>query len=126
MISIPGIGPVMAAGWLIATLAGAAGGALADGAPGGIVSALIKSAVPEEDANVHTESVRRGGALVIARVEGEEVAITNQILDLAPRVDIGNRRAFYAEQGWRRFDDTLDPYAPSNTDPIHYAPPPRV
>lgn len=126
MISIPGIGPAVAAGWLIAALAGAAGGALAGGAAGGIVGALIKSGVPEEDANVYAESVRRGGALVIARVEGEDVAIANQILDLAPRIDISNRRAFYAEQGWKRFDDTLDPYAPSDTDPIHYAPPPRV
>ncbi|MBB3452658.1 hypothetical protein FHT86_000914 [Rhizobium sp. BK313] len=51
MLAIPGVGPVVAAGWLVAALAGAAGGAVVGGAAGGMVGALVKSGVPEEDAN---------------------------------------------------------------------------
>jgi len=126
IVAIPGIGPVVAAGWLIATLVGAVGGAVVGGAAGGIVGALIRSGISEDDANVYAEGVRRGGSLVVARVTGDRVAVANEILDRIPRVDISDRRAFYDEQGWNRFDERLDPYAPSNDDPIHYAPAPRV
>jgi hypothetical protein len=126
MLTIPGVGPVVAAGWLVAALAGAAGGAIVGGAAGGIVGALTKSGVPEEDANVYAESIRRGASLVIARVESDQIAMTNQILDRFPRVNVGERRALYTEQGWERFDETLDPYVRSDRDPLDYTPPPRV
>ncbi|MBB4570752.1 MULTISPECIES: hypothetical protein [Rhizobium] len=125
MLAIPGVGPVVAAGWLVAALAGAAGGAVVGGAAGGIVGALIKSGVPEEDANVYAESVRRGSSLVVARVDDDEIATANQILDRLPRVNIRERRALYAGQGWQRFDDTLDPYDDADVDSRPYTPPPR-
>lgn len=126
IVAIPGVGPVVAAGWLIATLVGAAGGAVVGGAAGGIVGALTRSGISEDDANVYAEGVRRGGSLVIARVAGDRVAVANEILDRIPRIDIPDRRAFYDEQGWKRFDERLGPYMPSDDDPIHYAPAPRV
>ncbi len=79
------------------------------GAAGGMVGALVKSGVPEEDANVYAESIRRGASLVVARVEGDEIVAANQILESLPRVNLGERRALYTEQGWERFDETLDP-----------------
>ncbi len=60
----PGLGPVVAAGWLAATAVGAAAGA----ATGGIVGALTEAGVSEEDAHSYAEGVRRGGTLVSARV----------------------------------------------------------
>jgi len=51
---------VVAAGWLVATAAGAVVGAAAGGAAGGIVGALTNSGVPERQANVYAEGVRRG------------------------------------------------------------------
>ena len=64
LLAIPGVGPVVAAGWLVATAAGAAAGGLT----GGIVGALTQAGVSDEDAQVYAEGVRRGGTLVTARV----------------------------------------------------------
>lgn len=110
LLAIPGVGPVVAAGWLAATAAGAAAGAVAGGAVGGIVGAMVESGVPEEDAHLYAEGVRRGGTLVTARVEDEHRASADAILNSSPRVNVADRRARYAEQGWTRFDETADPY----------------
>ena len=65
LMAIPGVGPVVAAGWLVATLTGAA----AVGTAGGIVGALSQAGFSPEDADVYAESIRRGGALVSVKVE---------------------------------------------------------
>ena len=70
LLAIPGLGPVVAAGWLASTAVGAAAGAAA----GGIVGALVDAGEPEEHANVYSESVRRGGTLVTARVADQDAA----------------------------------------------------
>jgi hypothetical protein len=67
-MAIPGVGPVVAAGWLAATTLGAVTGAVACGAAGGLIGALTDSGVPEEHAHVYAEGVRRGGTLVTARL----------------------------------------------------------
>ena len=51
LLAIPGLGPVVAAGWLAATAAGAAAGA----ATGGIVGALVDAGVNREHADVYSE-----------------------------------------------------------------------
>jgi hypothetical protein len=112
MLAIPGVGPVVAAGWLAAAAAGAVAGAVAGGAVGGIVGAMIDSGVPEEDANFYAESVRRGGSVVTARVEDDRRAPAEAILN-SSRVDVAARRASYTEQGWTRFDEAADPYTPA-------------
>ncbi|AYM09210.1 general stress protein (plasmid) [Agrobacterium radiobacter] len=111
LMAIPGVGPVVAAGWFAATAVGAAGGAVAGGAAGGLIGAMTRSGVSEEDANVYAEGVRRGGTLVTARVEDEFAPVAEDILKRSNRVDPVDRRAAYQEQGWTRFDDTLNPYA---------------
>ncbi|WFU11603.1 hypothetical protein QA646_24755 (plasmid) [Rhizobium sp. CB3090] len=110
MLAIPGVGPVVAGGWLVATAAGAAAGAVAGGAVGGIVGAMIREGVPEEDANFYAEGVRRGGSLVAAKVEDARVFEAQAILTNMRPVDMVSRRASYVEQGWNRFDETADPY----------------
>ena len=47
MLAIPGVGPVVAAGWLVATAVGAMAGAAVGGATGGLVGSLTKEGVPE-------------------------------------------------------------------------------
>lgn len=110
MLAIPGVGPVVAAGWLAATAAGAAAGAVAGGAVGGIVGAMIESGVKEEDAHVYAEGVRRGGAVVAAKVEEDKVMASEAILRSSRSVDLAARREVYTTDGWTRFDDTADPY----------------
>src|SRR5271166_1315291 len=69
LLAIPGVGPVVAAGWLVATAAGAVTGAVVGGAAGGLVGSLTGAGVPEHDAHFYAEGVRRGGTLVTARVD---------------------------------------------------------
>ena len=69
LLAIPGVGPVVAAGWLVATAAGAVTGAVVGGAAGGLVGSLTGAGVPAPDANFYAEGVRRGGTLVTARVD---------------------------------------------------------
>ncbi len=116
LMAIPGVGPVVAAGWLAATAAGAAAGAVAGGAVGGIIGALTDSGVSEEDAHVYAEGVRRGGTLVTARVADSDVAQAEAILQRSNWVDLEDRRSAYHKEGWSRFDETLDPYSPTQIE----------
>jgi hypothetical protein len=111
IMAIPGIGPVVAAGWLAATAAGAAAGAVAGGTAGGLIGALTHSGVSNEDANLYAEGVRRGGSLVTARVDDALVPEAQAILRRSSWVDPVERRALYKEEGWTAFDETLEPYA---------------
>ncbi|WP_022716829.1 hypothetical protein, partial [Rhizobium mongolense] len=116
LLAIPGVGPVVAAGWLAATAAGAAAGAVAGGVTGGLIGALTSSGVSEEDAHLYAEGVRRGGTLVTARVEEGRVAEAEAILQRSNWVDPTERRRAYMEEGWTRFDDSLDPYSPEQIE----------
>ncbi|MET3827753.1 hypothetical protein ABIC16_003446 [Sphingomonas sp. PvP055] len=111
LLAIPGIGPVVAAGWLAATAVGAAGGAAIGAAAGGLVGALTHAGVPEQDAHVYAEGVRRGGTLVTAKVEEPLVQIARNILDDDRSVDVADRREAYQAQGWKTFDDTAPSYS---------------
>jgi len=110
MLAIPGIGPVVAAGWLAAAAAGAVAGAVVGGAAGGIVGALIKAGIPEKDAEVYAEALRRGGSVVIAKVEDDKAVTSQAILNNVRPVILEDRREKYAAEGWSRFDETADPY----------------
>ncbi|MFU0505812.1 general stress protein [Pseudaminobacter sp. NGMCC 1.201702] len=110
MMAIPGIGPVVAAGWLASTLAGAAAGAAAGGVAGGLIGALTDDGVSEEDAHVYAEGVRRGGTLVTARVEDNLAPAARVILSSDAAVDIARRREIYAGEGWTRFDESNPDY----------------
>jgi len=81
---IPGVGPVLAAGPLIAALVGAGAGAVA----GGIIGALVDAGVPEEDARLYEEGIRRGGTLLMVRAENDKAARAAQIMNQAGAVDI--------------------------------------
>ena len=70
LLAIPGLGPVVTAGWLASTAVGAAAGA----ATGGIVGALTEAGMSKEEAPLYAEGVRRGGTLVSARVADADQA----------------------------------------------------
>jgi hypothetical protein len=73
-LAIPGIGPIIAAGPIVATLAGAGTGAVA----GGLIGGLVDLGVPESHAQYYAESVRRGGRRAMApaheRATGSQTA----------------------------------------------------
>ena len=121
ILAIPGLGPVLAGGWLFATAMGAVAGAGLGAATGGLVGALTHAGVPESDAHVYAEGVRRGGALVTARVDDAHVEMAETILRDANGIDISERRQRYEDEGWPGFDDTgmapvmLDSREPKST-----------
>jgi len=112
MLAIPGIGPVVAGGWLLATVVGAATGAVVGGATGGLIGALTEAGVDEHDAHVYAEGVRRGGILVTARVDESRADAAQAILQSDNGVNIETRRRDYQAAGWENFDETADPYQP--------------
>jgi hypothetical protein len=112
LLAIPGLGPVVAAGWLASTAVGALVGGAVGGATGGLVGALTKEGVPEKDAHVYAEGVRRGGTLVTARVDDSMASSARHILSHERTVDIAKRGEDYREGGWTGFDPAAPVYTP--------------
>jgi hypothetical protein len=110
MLAIPGVGPVVAAGWLVAAAAGAAGGAVAGAAAGGLIGSMTDAGVDERDAHLYAEVVRRGGALVAARVDDDEALKAQEVLSRYRPIDPAARAAAYRQTGWRTFDETAPAY----------------
>ena len=116
LMAIPGVGPVVAAGWLAATAVGALGGAVVGGAAGGIVGALTDSGVSEKDAHVYAEGVRRGGTLVTAKVDDALAGDAKRILGQTNSVDLEDRRSTYEAGGWTGFDAGAGNYTTTEID----------
>jgi hypothetical protein len=67
-LAIPGVGPLIAAGPIVATLAGAGAG----GAVGGIVGALVGMGIPEYEAKRYEGAVKDGGTLLSVHCDTSE------------------------------------------------------
>jgi len=67
-LAIPGLGPFIAAGPLMATLSGAAAGA----AVGGVTGALIGLGIPEIEAKRYESKLRGGNILLAVHVDDSE------------------------------------------------------
>ena len=92
---IPGLGPILGMGPMLATILGGAGiGAVA----GGLAGALANAGVPELDAGLYTEGVRRGGTLVTVVADGQHAAdVAADVMDRAGAYDVNERAATWAE-----------------------------
>lgn len=113
LLAIPGLGPIVAAGWLLTTAAGAGIGAAGGGVTGSIVGALKNAGHSEDDANVYSEGVRRGGTLVSARVPDSQVDEALAAIQRYNAVDASTRGAEYRSSGWSNFDENAGPYTGS-------------
>lgn len=96
MLAIPGLGPVVAAGWLAATLVGAGVGAAA----GGVVGALTDAGVGHEDAHAYAEGINRGGTLITVRTDESNAGRVEAILDVDGTVDMNSRETEWRNTGW--------------------------
>ena len=96
LMAIPGVGPVVAAGWLVSTLVGAGIGA----ATGGLVGSLTHAGVDEADAHVYAEGVRRGGTLVTVRADSSMSEKIVDVLDDHGTIDLDEREATWRKDGW--------------------------
>jgi hypothetical protein len=74
-LAIPGIGPLIAAGPIVATLAGVGAGGVA----GGIVGALVGMGIPEYEAKRYEGAVKGGGTLLSVHCDtAEQINIAKQ------------------------------------------------
>jgi len=105
LLAIPGLGPVVAAGWLAATALGAAAGA----ATGGVVGALTEAGVSKDEAPLYAEGIRRGGTLVSVRVADADRARMEGILNQSS-VNMRDRSSAWQKSGWNNFDPASKPY----------------
>ncbi len=114
-LAIPGIGPVLAAGPLAAALGSAGAGAVAGAgigaASGGLIGGLVGLGIPDEDAQVYAEGVRRGGTLVTLQTSEDKANRAAAIMERHGAVDIDERRAVWHQSGWKRFDADARPYS---------------
>lgn len=95
-LTIPGLGPIIAAGPLASMLVGAGLGA----AGGGLLGALVGWGVPEHEAGYYTEAVRRGSTLVAVRAPESDVPHIIEVLNRHNLVDLQTRVAYWRRQGW--------------------------
>jgi len=95
-LAIPGIGPVIAAGPILAALAGAGVGA----AVGGLVGALVEMGVPEDQANRYVEGIRRGGTLVSVRTDDTNSSRAVDIMNRFNPIDINRQAREWQGQEW--------------------------
>jgi len=104
MLAIPGLGPVVAAGWLVSTAVGALAGAAIGGATGGLLGALKDAGHTDDEAQVYAEGVRRGGVLVSVKADDDDAGQVERILDGQAGVDAARRGAAYRQDGWTGYD----------------------
>ena len=84
-LAIPGIGPLIAAGPLLAAFSGAAAG----GAVGGIAGALIGMGVPELEAKRYENRIAEGNILIsVHAVDSDQVDRAKEVLKNANSEDI--------------------------------------
>lgn len=99
LLAIPGLGELVAVGWLMAALTGA----FAAGAAGSIIGMLAEAGVATNEAEIYAESIRRGGSLVSARVD--ETDKNRLEAELHPAsINIEIRRVHLETSGWVGFD----------------------
>lgn len=113
---IPGIGPVIAAGPLVAGLVGAGVGAAAGAVTGGIVASLVNLGVDEEVAGYYAEGVRRGGTLVTATTADSMQDRVMEIMNRHTPVDIKSRAEQWRSSGWTGFDENNTAYSMSEVE----------
>jgi hypothetical protein len=97
LLAIPGLGPVVAAGWPAATLAGAVSVGLA----GAVIGMMAEAGVATNEAEVYAESIRRGGSFVSVRAPAARRAEFETLLNPGA-VDAPTRRAQLTASRWRR------------------------
>src|ERR1041384_6871091 len=68
LLAIPGLGPLIAAGPIVAALSGAAVG----GTGGGIVGSLVGLGIPEVEAKLYEGKIRGGNLLICVHTEDTE------------------------------------------------------
>jgi hypothetical protein len=81
MLSVPGLGPVVAAGWLTSTAPVA----------GGIIDLLVGADIAPELAQIYAEGIRRGGSLIAVRTNDDRIPAARVALSRNGAIDPDER-----------------------------------
>lgn len=99
VLAIPGLGPLIAAGPIMATLAGLGVG----GAIGGISGALIGLGVPEYEAKRYEGYVKSGGVLLsVHSATSEDVDRAKSVLERTGAADISTSSAVKSDTKYKQ------------------------
>lgn len=86
-LAIPGVGPLIAAGPIVATIAGVGAG----GTVGGIVGALVGMGIPEYEAKRFEGAVKEGGVLVSVHCDySDEITTAKRVFNQSGAHDIAS------------------------------------
>nr|WP_295831337.1 YsnF/AvaK domain-containing protein [uncultured Azospirillum sp.] len=113
--TVPPVGMGLGAGGGMGTgttATGAAGytGSTTGTGSGGMLTRLAGWGVPNQDAQVYAEGVRRGGSLLKVRLDEDDVDRAMEVLERGNVVDVEERGSAYRESGWTGYDETADYY----------------
>lgn len=104
-VTVPVIGPILAAGPIAAALTGAGIGAAA----GGLVGALTESGIPEDEARYYAEGVRRGDVLLTVKSDSGRADRVCDILDRHNAIDVDDRVSNWKNRGWSGYREDVQP-----------------
>jgi hypothetical protein len=86
-LAIPGVGPFIAAGPLLAALSGAAVGATV----GGLTGALVGMGIPEYEAKVYEGKIRGGSSLIAVHCDtSEQIKMAKEVFEKCGGTDISS------------------------------------
>jgi len=75
------------------------------------VNSLTGAGVPQEDAHIYAEGVRRGGTLVQLSAPDDRAETAYEIMQRSGAVDLDNHSARWRqEEGWNSYDNNSQPY----------------
>ena len=80
------------------------------GAPASRTSSLTRLGVPESEAQVYSEAVRRGGVLLIGQVDDSHTSEVLEIIERHHPVDADERAELYRQGGWTSYDASAADY----------------
>lgn len=99
-IAIPGVGWVIAGAefltWIGATLLGAAAGAIG----GGLIGSLTALGLPEHEASVFAEGIKRGNALLVVRTVDDRAQVASGVMRQFHGLDVDAQRMKLETTGW--------------------------
>ena len=72
--------------------------------PGNRVATLTRTGVPQDDAQIYAEGMRRGGVLLIGKVDDARCDDALRIIEQYGPIDLDDRRRHYRESGWTGYD----------------------
>ena len=75
-----------------------------------LLVSLTQAGVGKEEADLYAEGLRRGGAVVSARVADADASRLQAVMDRSA-VKVADRSAAYRKAGWTSFDPGATPYS---------------